>query len=118
MVRRQKEHLFTEVDEECRTTEYPIPAKRVVHEVSSVFGDGTVLVNENGSQDSWSYFYPYYTVGDDSACVTVAEQTCMGVVLGGRRGAGRPLPRVARCVAEHAGFGQSGSAGCDAARTG
>jgi acetolactate synthase-1/2/3 large subunit len=79
MVRRQKEHLFTEVDEECRTTEYPIPAKRVVHEVSSVFGDGTVLVNENGSQDSWSYFYPYYTVGDDSACVTVAEQTCMGM---------------------------------------
>jgi acetolactate synthase-1/2/3 large subunit len=79
MVRRQKEHLFTEVDEECRTAEYPIPAKRVVHEVSSVFGDGTVLVNENGSQDSWSYFYPYYTVGDDSACVTVAEQTCMGM---------------------------------------
>jgi len=79
MVRRQKEHLFTEVDEECRTAEYPIPAKRVVHEVSSVFGDNTVLVNENGSQDSWSYFYPYYTVGDNSACVTVAEQTCMGM---------------------------------------
>lgn len=79
MVRTQKECLFNEVDEECRTHEYPIPAKRVVYEVSAVFGDGTVLVNENGSQDSWSYFYPYYVVGDDSACVTVAEQTCMGM---------------------------------------
>jgi len=79
MVRIQKEHLFNEVDEECRTPEYPIPAKRVVHEVSAVFGDGTILVNENGSQDSWSYFYPYYVVGDNSACVTVAEQTCMGM---------------------------------------
>ena len=67
------------MDEECRTTDYPIPAKRVVHEVSAVFGDNTILVNENGSQDAWSYFYPFYTVGEDSACVTVAEQTCMGM---------------------------------------
>jgi len=76
---RMKATLLDEVGEECRTKEYPVPAKRVVHEVSSVLGDGTVLVNENGSQDAWSYFYPYYTVGDRSACVTVAEQTCMGM---------------------------------------
>lgn len=74
-----KQALSIEVDAECATGDYPVPAKRVVHEVSSVFGDNTVLVNENGSQDAWSYFYPYYTVGDGSACVTVAEQTCMGM---------------------------------------
>ena len=79
MIRDRKEHLFREVEEECRTTEYPVPARRVVHEVSAVFRDNTVLVNENGSQDSWSYFYPYYTVGENSACVPVAEQTCMGM---------------------------------------
>ncbi len=75
----RKSLLLSEVDAECDTDEYPIPAKRVVHEVSAVFGDNTVLVNENGSQDAWSYFFPYYTVGDSSACVTVAEQTCMGM---------------------------------------
>ena len=75
----QKRLLLSEVDADCRTAEYPVPAKRIVHEANAVFGDNTVLVNENGSQDSWSYFYPYYAVGDDSACVTVAEQTCMGM---------------------------------------
>lgn len=76
---QQKQLLLTQVDAECATQEYPIPAKRVVHEISEVFGDNTVLVNENGSQDTWSYFFPYYTVGDNSSCVTVAEQTCMGM---------------------------------------
>lgn len=77
---QEKKALFAaEVEADCRTDGFPIPAKRVVHEVSDVFGDGTVLVNENGSQDSWSYFYPYYVVGNGSACVTVAEQTCMGM---------------------------------------
>lgn len=75
----QKKQLLRDVAAECNADEFPIPAKRVVHEVSNVFGDSTVLVNENGSQDSWAYFHPFYTVGDDSACVTVAEQTCMGM---------------------------------------
>jgi len=75
----RKKQLIADVDTECATGDLPMPAKRVVHEVSTVFGDNTILVNENGSQDSWSYFYPYYVVGDHSACVTVAEQTCMGM---------------------------------------
>ena len=75
----QKRRLAQEVAAECDTDESPLPARRIVHEVSAVFGDNTVLVNENGSQDSWSYFFPYYVVGDDSSCVTVAEQTCMGM---------------------------------------
>lgn len=89
---RMKAALFNEVDDDCRTDEYPVPAKRVVHEVSSVFGDGTVLVNENGSQDAWSYFYPYYTVGDSSGCVTVAEQTCMGMGVVGAIAAKLTVP--------------------------
>jgi hypothetical protein len=50
------------VDEECMTDEIPIRSKRVVREVNSVFGRNTILVNENGSQDLWSYHFPYYTV--------------------------------------------------------
>ena len=104
-VRAQKGRLFREVEEECRTTDYPVPAKRVVHEVSEVFGDNTVLVNENGSQDSWSYFYPYYTVGDNSACVTVAEQTCMGIGVVGAIAAKLAMPaKNVVCVAGDGAF--------------
>lgn len=74
-----KNLLLSEVDKECSTNEYPFAAKRVVHEASNVFGRNTILVNENGSQDSWSYFFPFYTVANNSSCVTVAEQTCMGM---------------------------------------
>ena len=45
--------------------------------MSRIFGKNTILVSENGSQDAWSYCYPYFTVQDDSECVPVAEQTCM-----------------------------------------
>ena len=75
----RKAKLVEDVEHECATDARPVPAKRYVHEVSRVFGDNTILVNENGSQDAWSYVYPFYTVGDGSACVTVAEQTCMGM---------------------------------------
>ena len=76
---RRKARLLAEVEAECSSEEYPFAAKRVVHEASNVFGRNTILVNENGSQDSWSYFYPFYTVANNSSCVTVAEQTCMGM---------------------------------------
>jgi acetolactate synthase-1/2/3 large subunit len=78
-VMKSRKQLEAEVDAECMTEEIPIPAKRVVHELSKVFGRNTVLVSENGSQDAWSYCFPYYKVQDDSECVPVAEQTCMGM---------------------------------------
>jgi len=74
-----KEEFEREVDKECMVEDTPIPAKRVVHEVSRVFGKNTILANENGSQDTWSYCYPYYKVQEGSACIPVAEQTCMGM---------------------------------------
>jgi acetolactate synthase-1/2/3 large subunit len=74
-----KEEFEREVDKECMVEDTPIPAKRIVHEVSRVFGKNTILANENGSQDTWSYCYPYYKVQEGSACIPVAEQTCMGM---------------------------------------
>lgn len=75
----RKRKLLEDVEQECAADERPVPAKRYVHEVSRTFGDDTILVNENGSQDAWSYVYPFYIVGDGAACVPVAEQTCMGM---------------------------------------
>ncbi len=101
----QKQLLANQVDEECSTAEFPIPAKRVVHEVSAVFGNDTVLVNENGSQDAWSYFFPYYSVGNNSACVTVAEQTCMGMGVVGAIAAKLTAPdKNVVCVAGDGAF--------------
>ena len=74
-----KEAYRREVEIECVAAESPLPAKHVVFEANRVFGDSTVLVSENGSQDTWSYCYPYYAVLKDGACVPVAEQTCMGM---------------------------------------
>jgi len=74
-----KKQFEKDVEIECMVEETPIPAKRIVYELNKVFGKNTFLVNENGSQDCWSYCFPYYKVQDDSACVPVAEQTCMGM---------------------------------------
>jgi acetolactate synthase-1/2/3 large subunit len=76
---KAKKAFEAEVEAECMVEATPIPAKRIVHELSKVFGGNTVLVSENGSQDCWSYCFPYYKVQDGSECVPVAEQTCMGM---------------------------------------
>ncbi len=78
-----KKTFAAEVDTECASEETPIPAKRIVHELSRVFGRNTILVSENGSQDTWSYCFPYYELQDGSECVPVAEQTCMGMGVSG-----------------------------------
>jgi len=74
-----KKEQKKEIDAECTVDTTPIPARRTVYEVSRVFGEHTVLVNENGSQDTWSYCFPYYTMQSGSLGVPVAEQTCMGM---------------------------------------
>jgi acetolactate synthase-1/2/3 large subunit len=76
---KAKKQFEAEVEAECMTEDMPIPAKRIVNEVSRVFGKNTILVSENGSQDCWSYCFPYFKVHDGSECVPVAEQTCMGM---------------------------------------
>jgi acetolactate synthase-1/2/3 large subunit len=82
-IMKAKKEFEVEVEAECMAEATLIPAKRVVHELSRVFGGNTILASENGSQDCWSYFFPYYTVQDGSEWVPVAEQTCMGMGVAG-----------------------------------
>ena len=58
--------------------EMPLKGKSIVHEINRVFGDNTILVKENGGQDLWAYYWPYYQVLDPGCCVPPAEQTAMG----------------------------------------
>ncbi|MCW3979363.1 MAG: thiamine pyrophosphate-binding protein [Candidatus Bathyarchaeota archaeon] len=87
-----KEAFLREVEAECSDSSVPLKTKRIVHEANGVFGGGTVLVNENGSQDLWSYYYPYYRVLDLDGCVAPAEQTCMGFGVAGAIGAKLAAP--------------------------
>ena len=87
-----KEAFRQEVEAECLDASEPLKSKRVVHEANKVFGGGTVLVNENGSQDLWSYYFPYYRVLDLDGCVAPAEQTCMGLGVAGAIGAKLAVP--------------------------
>src|SRR5579864_3145925 len=98
---RDKDAFSREVDAECAAANsIPLKSKRIVHELNAVFGRDTILVNENGGQDLWSYFHPYYRVLDAGDHVAMGEQTCMGAGITGAIGAklARPGKKVV-CVA-------------------
>jgi acetolactate synthase-1/2/3 large subunit len=79
--------FIAEVDKECQDRSQPIKSKRVIYEACRLFGSKTILVNENGSQDLWSYYWPYWAVGALDGCIAPAEQTCMGFGVAGCIGA-------------------------------
>jgi acetolactate synthase-1/2/3 large subunit len=58
--------------------ETPLSGKSVAHMINEVFGANTILVKENGGQDLWVYYWPYYQVLESNCCVPPAEQTAMG----------------------------------------
>jgi acetolactate synthase-1/2/3 large subunit len=87
-----KQEFLNEIEKECHDNSEPLKTKRIVYEANKVFGKNTILVNENGSQDLWSYYYPYYRVMDIDGCVAPAEQTCMGLGVVGAIGAKLAAP--------------------------
>jgi acetolactate synthase-1/2/3 large subunit len=77
-IMKLKEEYENEIENECRPEGAKVKTKQVVRQLNKVFGHDTILVNENGAQDLWSYYCPYYKVLDVNSCVPPAEQTCMG----------------------------------------
>ena len=67
-----------EVDASIATGDMPMKGNAIIRELNRVFGHNTILCNENGGQDLWSYFWPFYEVLDPGCCVPPAEQTAMG----------------------------------------
>jgi len=91
---RAKREFEAAVEAECLDDSVPIKTKRVVKEMNRIFGKETILVNENGMQDLWSYYFPYYKVIDVLGCVPPAEQTCMGFGVVGAIGAKIAMPHM------------------------
>jgi acetolactate synthase-1/2/3 large subunit len=68
----------SDVEDSKSGGEMPMKGKAIVSEINRVFGHKTILCKENGGQDLWSYYWPYYQVLDAGCCVPPAEQTAMG----------------------------------------
>ncbi|NLY36069.1 MAG: thiamine pyrophosphate-binding protein [Tissierellia bacterium] len=83
----KKQEYEIEISQECQANETPIKTKKVVFELNKVFGKNTIITHENGLQDLWTYYSPYYKVLDLDATVAPGEQTCMGVGVMGALGA-------------------------------
>jgi acetolactate synthase-1/2/3 large subunit len=71
----------------------PVSAARVVKELGKIFGKNTILANENGAVDIWSYIFPYYKVLDVGPCVGAFDQlNCMGAGVASAIGAKITVP--------------------------
>ena len=75
---QRKRTFEKEVAKECSIETGPLLSKQVVHAINTVFGKSTIMVHENGSQDLWSYYSPYYAVLERDGDIAPGEQTCMG----------------------------------------
>jgi len=103
-IAEQKDSYEAEVEAECLTVE-SLKSKRVVYEINRVFGKNTILIHENGSQDLWSYYSPYYRVLNLDGSVAPGEQTCMGAGVMGAVGAKLARPdRQVVCVTGDGAF--------------
>jgi acetolactate synthase-1/2/3 large subunit len=89
---REKEKYEEKISTDCLTDSVPIKTRRVIRELNEVFGKDTILVLENGSQDLWAYYSPFYKVLDTNACVAPGEQTCMGGGVAAAIGAKLAMP--------------------------
>lgn len=74
-----KARYLKAVAAEGEARERPILTRQVLALLNRVFGRDTILVNENGGADLWSYYWPYYQVLDEGDCVPMGEQTAMGM---------------------------------------
>lgn len=105
---KAKEEYETEVENECKTNAVPIKTKKIVRELSKIFGRDTILCNENGMQDLWSYYFPYYTVRNGGQVLAPADQTLMGLGVVGVIGAKLAAPqKKAICVTGDGAFQMS-----------
>jgi acetolactate synthase-1/2/3 large subunit len=87
-----KREYEQEIEGECERNEIPIKAKTVIRKLNKIYGNNTILCNENGMQDLWSYYFPYYKVLDVNSVVPPAEQTLMGMAVAGSIGAKLAAP--------------------------
>ncbi len=103
-----KRAYVREVEHECLRGYERAKTKGVPAKYRQVFGPEALLeallLNENGSQDLWSYYSPYFRT-PVNGCVPPGAQTCMGAGVAGAVGAklARPEETVV-CISGDGAF--------------
>lgn len=83
-----------------RVPDGAVPVSQLLTALDRAVPADRVLVQENGLQDMWSYFFPHYALGADGGSVVPSEQTPLGfgaaAAIGVRLAepAGRPVVAV------------------------
>ncbi len=110
---RAREQAETRVgDELTRLRDEPLPhIATLLSELSSRLTDQHVLVQENGLQDMWSYFYPFWRATGSAGSIVPSEQTSLG--FGAAAAAGVKLAAPDRTVVALVGDGAFGMLGRD-----
>ncbi|MGV9774982.1 thiamine pyrophosphate-binding protein [Streptosporangium sp. NPDC003464] len=98
--------------ERRRVAELPgIHIAEVLHVLDEVLPAKRILVQENGLQDMWSYFYPFWSCGASADSIVPSEQTSLG--FGAVAAAGVKLAAPDHAVAAFVGDGAFGKLGAD-----
>ncbi|MEU0571496.1 thiamine pyrophosphate-dependent enzyme, partial [Nonomuraea sp. NPDC005983] len=79
--------------------------------MDEVLPDKRILVQENGLQDMWTYFYPHWSFGAQADSIVPSEQTSLG--FGAVAAAGVKLAAPDHAVAAFVGDGAFGKLGAD-----
>ncbi|GII02774.1 thiamine pyrophosphate-binding protein [Planobispora takensis] len=79
--------------------------------MDEVLPERRVLVQENGLQDMWTYFYPHWTCGPRADSIVPSEQTSLG--FGAIAAAGVKLAAPGHFVVAFVGDGAFGKLGAD-----
>lgn len=77
---------------DAATRDFPIRGKRIAATINRVFDRQTILVMENGAQDLWVDYWPYFRLRQPGAAVPPAEQTAMSFGVCGAIGAALAKP--------------------------
>ncbi|WP_169713525.1 thiamine pyrophosphate-binding protein [Paludifilum halophilum] len=75
-----REQLFQRAKKclEDARTDPSIHVVEVLDAMNQLVAKDRILVQENGLQDMWSYFYPYYSCGSEGGAVLPSDQTSLG----------------------------------------
>ncbi|PTM58837.1 acetolactate synthase-1/2/3 large subunit [Desmospora activa DSM 45169] len=75
-----RRELFQKANEHLKNarTDPFIHVAEILDVVDRIVTKDRILVQENGLQDMWSYFYPYYSCGGEGGAVLPSDQTSLG----------------------------------------
>ncbi|MGY3592219.1 acetolactate synthase-1/2/3 large subunit [Bradyrhizobium sp. USDA 4341] len=93
-IRRSKAISFetrTASLEEARQTD-AISLSALMEQLEAALPRDSILVQENGLLDMWSYFYPSFTLGADQRSIVPSEQTSLGFGVAAAIGAKAARP--------------------------